>query len=201
MVGTARIEAPVTAAEFDAFLEAQADEALWELVGGRIVMMTNPTEEHEQIAGNIGAPLKLAMGARGCRTYQGGMRVQRSADGAGNDRPRPDVLVRCGPSSRCSFVTDPLVVEVLSPSAMDRGRGEKPDLYKSLPTLRHIVLAYQDQMRVEHYRRSGDGLDAEVLTGAGDVLRLEAVAFGIGLARIYHGVDAPGTRETPGSPG
>jgi hypothetical protein len=52
---------PVTVEAFDAFIEAQADTALFELVEGVIVMMTNPTEVHEQIAANIGAPLKLAM--------------------------------------------------------------------------------------------------------------------------------------------
>ena len=59
----------VTVEGFDAFVGAQADTALFELVEGVIVMMTNPTEVHEQIAGNVGAPLKLAMDARGCRTY------------------------------------------------------------------------------------------------------------------------------------
>src|SRR5215510_2993779 len=87
---------PVTIEAFDAFVEAQADTALFELVEGDIVMMTNPTEVHEQIAGNIGAPLKLAMDARGCRAYQGGMRVQRSDDPRDTDKTRPDVVVRCG---------------------------------------------------------------------------------------------------------
>ena len=47
----------VTIGEFDAFLESQQDDSLWELVAGRIVAMTNPSEVHEQIASNIGAPL------------------------------------------------------------------------------------------------------------------------------------------------
>ena len=55
---------PVTIEAFDAFTEAQADAALFELVDGVIVMMSNPTETHEQFAGNIGAPLKLAMDTR-----------------------------------------------------------------------------------------------------------------------------------------
>ncbi|MDQ2805094.1 MAG: Uma2 family endonuclease [Pseudomonadota bacterium] len=47
----------------------------------------------------------------------------------------------------------PLVV-VLSPSTIDTDRGEKLRFYKALPTLRHIALVYQDQMHVEHYRRT-----------------------------------------------
>ena len=77
-----RIEPPVTILEFDAFLDAQQDDALWELVAGCIVAMTDPNEDHEQIAGNIGAPLKLAMDPKGCRAYQGGIRREKPRGGA-----------------------------------------------------------------------------------------------------------------------
>ena len=79
---------------------------------------------------------------------------QRSASGI--DKTRPDIVVRCGPAdSTRTFITDPLiVVEVLSPSAIDVDRGAKLDFYKAIPTMMHIALVYQDQMRVEHYRRT-----------------------------------------------
>ncbi len=182
---------PVTIADFDAFLSAQGDDARYELVDGEIVMMSNPTETHEQIASNVGAPLKLAMDARACRTYIGGMRLQRSADMRTTDMPRPDVVVRCGAAGAGTFITDPLVVvEVLSPSTIDIDRGRKLEFYKSLPTLRHIALVYQDQMRVEHYRRSETGWQVDVLTAAGASLTFEAVDFSIGLDKIYFGVPA-----------
>lgn len=191
-----RTEPNVTIAEFDAFLNAQQDDSLWELVAGQIVAMTNPTEEHEQIAGNIGAPLKLAMDAKGCRTYQGGMRVQRSEDSRGIDKPRPDIVVRCGPSGRRNFITDPLVVvEVLSPSTVDFDRGEKLRFYKGLPTVRHIVLVYQDQMRAEHYRRDEQGWAWETLTRPDDMLSFEAIGFQLSLERVYFGIEfAPPSR-------
>ncbi|GJD61207.1 Uma2 family endonuclease [Methylobacterium frigidaeris] len=184
----------LTVAEFDRFVDAQQDEHDWELVDGGIVMMTNPTENHEQIAGNLGAPLKLAMDAQGCRSYRGGMRVLRDYDGRGRDKPKPDIDVRCGPRQNRTFVTDPLViVEVLSPSTMDRDRGPKLSFYKlsfykSLPTLRHFVLVYQDQMRVEHDRREPEGWVSDVLTAPDHVLRFEAVEFEIALDRVYFDV-------------
>lgn len=180
---------PVTIETFDNFVSAQADATLFELVEGVIVMMTNPTETHEQIASNIGAPLKLAMDPRGCRTYQGGIRVQRSDDSRDTDKPRPDIVVRRGAVSSKTYITDPLVVvEVLSPSTIDVDRGPKLDFYKSLPTIRHIAFVYQDQTRVEHYRRGEQGFELEVLTQREDVLHFEAVEFRIDLARIYFDV-------------
>ncbi len=107
---------PVTIEGFDAFIDAQADTADFELIEGVIFMMTNPTETHEQIASNIGAPMKLAMDKRGCRSYQGGMRVQASDDSRGTDKYKPDIVVRCGSVGKKNDITDPLVVvEILSP--------------------------------------------------------------------------------------
>lgn len=181
---------PTTIEAFDVFVEAQADTAAFELVEGVITMMTNPTETHEQIAGNIGAPLKLAMDKRGCRTYQGGIRVQRSDDMRDTDKTRPDVVVRCGAGTAKTYITDPLViVEVLSPSTIDVDRGPKLDFYKSLPTVRDIALVYQDQMRVEHYRRKETGFELEVLKTSAQKLRFEAVDFAIALEQVYFGVE------------
>jgi Uma2 family endonuclease len=182
---------PLTIAEFDDFVAAQADDTLYELVDGEIVMMSNPTETHEQIASNIGAPLKIAMDGRKCRTYFGGMRLQRSADARATDKPWPDVVVRCGAAGTGTYITDPLVVvEVLSPSTIDVDRGRKLEFYKSLPTLRHVALVYQGQTRVEHYSRSETGWQLDVLTTADAKLTFEAVDFSISLDKIYFGVPA-----------
>jgi Uma2 family endonuclease len=190
------VEGPTTAAEFDAFLDKQRDETSWELVAGRVIGMTNPTEVHEKIASNIGARLTLAMEPMGCHVYQGGLGIQRSDSEQEINLPRPDVLVRCGRIGTRNFVTDPLVVvEVLSPSTMDLDRGEKLRFYKDLPTLRNIVLVYQDQMRAEHYRRTDEGWPLEVLTDPEDMLRFEAVRFEIALDQVYSGNELTNIRR------
>jgi Uma2 family endonuclease len=156
---------PTDIAAFEAFLSAQADAGLWELVAGRIVMMTNPSENHEQIAATSARRL---------------------------DAPRPDVLVRCGAPSNRHDVTNPLViVEVLSPSTMDEDRGDTLRFCKSLPTLRHIVLAYQDSVRIEHDRRTELGWKQETSIFLTNTLVLEAVGFEIGLEAVYFGVVWP----------
>ena len=185
-----RQPSPATIADLDAVSASQVDTAEFELIDGAIEMMSNPSETHEQIAANIGAPLKLAMDRRGCRSYQGGIRVQRSDDTSDADKTRPDVVVRCGPASKGTFITDPVViVEVLSPSTIDRDRGPKLAFYKSLPSVRHIALVYQDQMRVEHYWRTENGFEFAALTSRADRLHFDAVEFGLPLEAVYFGVE------------
>ena len=181
----------VTIEAFDTFVESQADDHMFDLVEGVIVMMSNPTEAHEQIAANISSPLKAATDKRQCRTYIGGMRVQLSEKISGIDKTKPDIVVRSGPATGSrTFITDPVaVIEVLSPSTIDVDRGPKLDFYKSIPTMRHIALVYQDQMRVEHYRRTDTGFKIEVLKVATDSLEIEAVGFALALDHIYSGVD------------
>ena len=60
-----------TMGQFDAFLDAQGDDApLWEPVAGRIVAMPNSMETHELIVSNIGALHKLAMDPQQRRVYR-----------------------------------------------------------------------------------------------------------------------------------
>jgi Uma2 family endonuclease len=195
----------MTIPEFDAFVESMAEGKNFELFDGTPLLMSNPGETHEQIASNIGANLKLAMDKRGCRTYQGGMMVQASANSTGRDKFRPDVVVRCGPPSNNTFITDPIVVvEVLSPSTIERDRGPKLEFYKNLPTVQHVVLAYTDQMRVEHYFRVANGWEMKVLPTPESILELEAVEFSMDLEAVYFDVPfdkAPRPRTRSGGAG
>lgn len=179
----------VTIEAFDAFLERQDEPRLYELVDGDVIMMPNPTEAHEKIASNIGGPLSVHINRRDCHTYLGGMRVQRDDDLQAVDKYKPDILVRCGAIGTKNYITDPIVVvEVLSPSTIDFDRGTKLEFYKTLPSLQHIVLAYQDQMRLEHYRREGEAWVMDVLTKVEHELALVDVEFKLPLLDIYRAV-------------
>ena len=63
--------------------------------------------------------------------------------------------------------------------AMDRRgcRGAKLDFYKSIRTVMHISVVYQDQLRIEHYCRQPEGWVCDVLTRGSDMLHLEMVEF------------------------
>ena len=189
MSDTAPHHETMTLADYEAFVAGQPDDTRWELVNGHLFMMTNPFENHEQIVGGIYAPLRVAMDKAGCRVYAGRIRVQRS--------PRPQCRGRHSPGHRRALRSpakrnlchEPLVVvEVLSRSTMDWDRGPKLTFYKSLPTLRHIALVDQDQMRVEHYRRGDNGWLLSALTRPTDRLAVDAVGFTIDLDAIYFDV-------------
>jgi Uma2 family endonuclease len=186
---------PTTIAAFDEFLASQPDDAAWELIDGDIQAMTNPTANHEEIVGNLAAALRPMLPAdRRCRMSAGGLRVQMSDDARATHAPRPDLMVWCGrmDGSR-NFATMPLIiVETLSPSIMDSDRGAKLRFYKtSLPTLRHIALVYQDQMRIENYMRADTGWDLQTLTHPDDTLAFAALLFAMPLSDVYGGVELP----------
>ena len=197
MSDTALHQETLTLADYEAFVAGQPNDTRWELLDGHLFMMTNPFENHEQIVGGIYAPLRVSMDKAGCRVYAGGIRVQRSAERNAGDATLPDIVVRCGPQQNETYVTNPLVVvEVVSRSTMDWDRGPKLTFYKSLPTLCHIALVYQDQMRVEHYSRGDGGWLFSALTRPMDRLAFDAVGFTIDLDAIYFDVPVLRSIET-----
>lgn len=195
----------VTAADYDRFLDAYRGTERFELIDGDIALMAPATVTHATIVTNIGSALHNARGRHGCRVYMGDLGSQRTSAADELYRPTPDVIVRCAdaalqaplpPSTR--YLTDAtVVVEVHSPTTIDRDRGIKLDFYKSLTTLKHIVHIYQDDVRVELYTRTQPTDPAQqddpdfiwgvplVSTQLGDTLALTALQFEMTLAAIY----------------
>jgi Uma2 family endonuclease len=197
----------MTIGEFDRFVEDAPEGVEYELVDGTPMLMGNPTQVHEQIVSNIVAPLHTAMKPKGCSAFAGNMRVQASDDSSSKNKFKPDVMVRCGPIIPSNYVTDPIViVEVLSPSTMDRDRGVKLEFYKELASVQHIVFAYSDSPRIEHYVRTDTAWERKVLLAPEDKLELGAVGFEMDLDEIYSDIpfekaprlwtEARGTKRT-----
>jgi Uma2 family endonuclease len=184
----ALVPEPVTIAAFDAFTEAQPDNTRWDLVDGQIVAMTNPSEDHGQIAMNLAVRLRTAADQSGCRVNVNGLRVQASEDQTATTATIPDIVVRCGPRVDRHWITDPvIVVEVLSPSTEHFDRGPKLAFYKTLPSLQDIVIVYQDELRIEHYVRAGDIWARKPLTALSSQLDLVGLLLSIRLSDIYAG--------------
>ncbi len=199
MSDTALHRDTMTLADYEVFVATQPDDARWELVRGRLVMMTTPSASHGLIVGNVFGPLQLFLRSTDCRAFAGGLLVQRSEERTTGDATMPDIVVHCGPRPTRNFTTNAVVVvEVLSRSTMVHDRGAKLDFYRTLPSLRHIVLIYQSQMRIEHFRRDGEGWIVDVLSRPSDRLDLAAVGFAIDLEATYVDISVHRPVEAPG---
>lgn len=114
----------LTLGDYERFVADRPEGERWELIGGAVEMMTDPLLNHGLIVGNIFAPLKLELAGGDCRTFAGGLRVQRSEEACDTFATIPDIVVQCGPRPNRPFTTNAVaVVEVLSRSTMFRDRG------------------------------------------------------------------------------
>jgi Uma2 family endonuclease len=186
MSEAAQVETLMSVAQFIAFADARPLQR-FELLAGVPVAMVSGTLRHALIAGRIDRRLGDQVGARGCMSLRD-FGVAKSEDS--DYLPQPDVMVRCGPvDDRRRWIADPIVViEVLSPSTMADDRGYELKTYMTFESLRHLVLVYQDEIRLEHWFRSEDGAwneDHQVLKAPNDRLDLAAVGASLLLSDIY----------------
>jgi Uma2 family endonuclease len=135
----------------------------YELLDGNPVMMAPTLEAH----GELAAALAREIGAR----VQPPCRVISEAGIGMSDRADTyyvaDLAVTRAPREpgRRMVVEPVLVVEVLSPSTGQVDRWRKVADYRTLPSVREILLVFSDERRVEVQRRTTDGWRVEDLIG------------------------------------
>lgn len=158
-----------------------------EYLDGEIYAMAGGSPDHAALA----AAIIAALGGRlpeGCRIFTSDLRLRISATGLST---YPDAAVVCGPTARAAedqfaVVNPVLVVEVTSPSTEDYDRGEKLRHYKSLPSVREIVIASHREPRLTLHRREDDRW-TETNASPGEHLSLESLATELAIDQVYHG--------------
>ena len=185
---SAALQSPprMSVAEFVEMIAPYPDEERWELLDGEAILMAPQTERHQTIVMNLLRRLDRVTKPRGCRVLPGlGLLSDE------NDRyaPIPDVVVRCGPMIDGGYARDPVTLaEVLSPSTMNNDRGRKIDFYRSLPTLRTILIVYQDEVRIETWQRQeGGDWRRAVLADLDAAVPLPELGGDLRVAEIYEG--------------
>ena len=177
----------MTADEFLVWCLDQPDR--WELVHGvPIRMMTGATQRHDMVVVNVLVELGNRLRGKPCRPSTADIAARMPQ---GNVR-RPDATVDCGSLVPTSLESSAPTVffEVLSKSTRTFDQVRKPEEYKGVPTLRHIVLIDPEAPRVWLWSRPDeatpwfdldiDGLDATV--------PLTAIAVDLPMAAIYDGI-------------
>lgn len=143
--------------------------------------------------------MSCALGLRGAAApWKGECKTRRAGMGGGADRDAGGCGRGAGPgwgsgarSGRAedyplAVVNPVLVVEVSSPSTEEYDRGEKLRHYKSLPSLRAVVIASHREPRLTLYRRQDEDW-AEETVGPGQVFSVECVTARISVDEVYRG--------------
>lgn len=173
----------------DYFAVEESSPLKHEFLNGEIFAMAGASLEHLHITGNLITSLRTRLRGSDCNAFGSDLRIATPA----GLYTYPDVAVICGPLAlqpgRPATATNPIVmIEVLSDATRDYDRGEKFDLYRSIPTLREYVLIEQQQIRVERFRRVNDAWTSAVADNLTATLELDAVAITLPLPEIYEHV-------------
>ncbi|KQP51928.1 hypothetical protein ASG40_04860 [Methylobacterium sp. Leaf399] len=186
MAVAARRYTHMTVAEFRTWVEAKPDWERWELLDGVPILMSPPRERHQGIVANLIVALSPVARDKGCRALPGLAILSEAMD---DFAPIPDVVVRCGPLLPDGYAPDPLLVaEVLSPSTLSTDRGRKVDFYQTVETLRHILIVYQDEARIEVFRRSGPGEWDRTVLGLDAAIDLPELGGAVAVRDVYTGI-------------
>ena len=96
--------------------------------------------------------------------------------------------------------TNPVVLsEVLSDGTRAYDRGEKLTRYRSIPSLRHVVLIEQDGVDVEVWSRNGETWSRKVHVDWADRVGLPGIQVELSVGDIYEGAERfPTSRPTEG---
>jgi Uma2 family endonuclease len=176
-------------------LEEQS-EVKHEYFNGEIFAMAGGTPEHAALAMNAGISLGSQLRGKPCRVAGSDQRVKVEATGL---ITYPDAVVYCqpyqfDPLNKNTLLNPVVLIEVLSDSTENYDRTIKFDHYKQIESLHDYILIEQDQVRVEHFRRteSGEWLHrAETTLGAS--ITLNSIGCTVSLAELYENIELPAT--------
>ena len=170
---------------------SESAEERYEYEHGKLVAMGITTDSHEDLAFNTKLALKRATRQRGCKVHKESVALEVEAEGK---YYLPDVMLTCDErdhQNRKLKRYPSLVVEVISPSSVQRDRDEKFKAYLGLPSLRYYLLIAQDQVRVDVFEKAEGqkGWFFDYFTELTDVIELKQLDLQLRLADIYEEVE------------
>jgi len=170
-------------------LEANSNEK-HEFLDGEIFAMGGARGSHNLVAAKVTTALGVLLRGHQCNPFTSDQRIHVPATGL---YTYPDGGVACGQweyhsSDGMSLVNPVLLFEVMSTSTADYDRGAKLEHYKTIPTLREVLLLTQPERRVEHHRRvEGDRWVAAAFTAGTIEL---ALGVSLELADLYDQIES-----------
>jgi Uma2 family endonuclease len=169
-------------------------EVKLEYFNGEIYVIASESAGHNRISRNVLKLFEAALAGSSCEAFGSDMRVSTPS----GLYTYPDASIVCGPkvSDTSETISNTIViVEVLSDSTRNYDRGEKFDLYRSIPALRHYLLIEQAFSQVEHRCLQSDGSwSQEIKESPDQIIHLAEAGLDLQVARIYEGVEMASLR-------
>ena len=168
-------------------MEAES-EIRHEFIDGEIFPMTGGTLRHDEIVMNLTGALLAQLSDSDCRLYSSNMRVRISP----SRYVYPDLSALCGEAETGNGTTTLLnpvfVVEVTSPSSIERDRVSKLELYDAVPSIQGYLMLDQERVFAQWYSRIESGWHLRQFTDLADEIALEPLGCTLSLAEVYRGV-------------
>ncbi len=166
------------------------NEIKHEYIDGEVFAMSGGTSKHSRVAANAIAAIVRKLSDSICFVHTSDMRVKVAAD----RYVYPDLSVVCGEEqfedkSETSLLNPILVVEVTSPSSIERDRFAKRDFYREVPSIQAYLVIDQHRVCAELYSRADVGWLLQVFTDPNDVIPLAMLNCELPLADIYRGIN------------
>lgn len=167
-------------------LEAES-EIKHEYIDGEIFPMTGGTLNHDQITMNLTLTLGSQLIGSNCRLHTSHMRVGVSP----TRYLYPDLSAVCGEAETDDGTTTLLnpifVVEVTSPSSIERDRVRKVELYGDIPSVQGYLILDQERVFAQWYLRSESGWHLRQFSDLSDEIELEPLGCTLRLDDLYRG--------------
>jgi Uma2 family endonuclease len=147
--------------------------------------MAGGTPDHAALAAAVIGVLRAGI-PQSCRIFTSGLRI-RTSTGLST---YPDAAVVCGRTLRAAddpiAVMNPcLLVEVTSPSTEDYDRGEKLRHYKSISSVREIVIVSHREARMTVHRKDADDRWSIVEARSGNSVELASLGSTLSVDNVY----------------
>jgi Uma2 family endonuclease len=171
---------------FLAWLEGR--EGRFELVGGRVLMMTGGTMAHGLIVGNVFKMLRDCLDPNIWAVL-----TDFGVDVGPRSVRYPDVVVLDRRKAKAKDLTTTVpvfIVEVLSPSTSAIDLGDKAAEYLRLPSVVAYIILSQYEIKAWAYIKGSAGsLGPDVVVDEAAGISVPAIGVSLSLSKIYAGID------------
>jgi Uma2 family endonuclease len=157
---------------------------------GEVFAMSGAGRTHNWIFTNLFGSLISKLKGGPCRPYGSDMRMHIPENTLFT---YPDIAVYCGDPTFTDVEEETAmlpttILEILSPSTRQYGRGEKFRLYRDIPSLKDYILVDTDALHVEAFKINTAGFwELHEYKSPDDIVDITSIGVSVSLNEIYEG--------------